>query len=172
MLIESGEAFRHLPAAAFNDLGDDCTGVVEPDLCGNTADILKDRLQSFQKAFGILTVVQLEIGTVAVGKTENKVFAFFMKFPIFVEGREPEVGLAFSRTVNQWNVGICFLQLQLLFLRGHIFCGQAVTAVVARDFLFQSLVDLPGCMPLFSRRTFFSIADQPLVNEWFEGIEL
>ena len=66
MLIESGEAFRHLPTAAFNDLGNDCTGVVEPDLCGNAADILKDRLQSFQKAFGILAVVQLEIGAVAV----------------------------------------------------------------------------------------------------------
>ena len=69
------EAFRHLPAATFNDPGDDCAGVVKPDFLWNAANILEDRLQSFQKAFRVFAIVQLEVAAVAVWKAENFPFS-------------------------------------------------------------------------------------------------
>ena len=41
MLIETSKAIRHLPSAAFNDLGDNCAGVVKPDFPWDTADMLE-----------------------------------------------------------------------------------------------------------------------------------
>ena len=74
MLTEAPEAFGDLAAAALDDVSDNGPGIVKPDLCGNTADVLKHRGQPFQEALHVFAVVQLEISAITVWKAENKIF--------------------------------------------------------------------------------------------------
>ena len=69
MLGKPLEAFRYIASAAFDDIRDDSTGVVEPDLRRYAADVFEDRDQPFQEALHVFTIVQLQITAIAIGET-------------------------------------------------------------------------------------------------------
>ena len=95
-----------------------------------------------------------------------------MKAAILIESSETKVRLSLSGAMNQGNVIVRFLQIQLLFLRGHIISSQAVAAVVAGHLLCQAVVNPPCCVSLLSGRFLVLVANQPAVNQWFVRIEL
>lgn len=96
MLRESPEALCDVPAAGLYDLCDDRSGVVEPDLGRDPADVLKERFQSLQEAFKVLSVVQLQVAAIAVGKAEDKVFGLLVKLAVLNEVGITEIRLGFA----------------------------------------------------------------------------
>ena len=85
MLTESLKSFCYVTPSAFDDLGNNGSGIVKPDFCRHSADMLKHGNQSFQKALHVFTVIKLQESPITEGKAENEIFCFMMKFSILVK---------------------------------------------------------------------------------------
>ena len=120
MLAEPLEAFSNLAASTFDDIGNDGSGIVKPDLRRDTADVLKHRYQSFQQALHVFAVVQLEIATVAMGEAENKVLCFMVEFAVLIEIGVSEVGLCLAGMMLEGEIAFLLLKAELLLLFGYI----------------------------------------------------
>ena len=122
VFTEPLEAFGDLATAALDDVSNDSSGIIEPDFCRGSTDVLEHRNQSFQKAFHVFPVVQLEITAVTVGKTEDEVLCLVMQLAVLIEIGYSKIGLCFARMVFERKITLLLLQMEFLFLFGNI-CG-------------------------------------------------
>ena len=104
VFAETLESFCYVPAATFYDLRYNSPCVIEPDLSGHAAYVLKYGNQTFQQAFHIFSIIKLEKAAVTVWEAEYKIFCFVVEFPIFVKICCTEIGLCFTWSVLKRNV--------------------------------------------------------------------
>lgn len=160
---------RDLPTAALDDLGNDRTRIIKPDFNRNAADIFKYSPHTFQKAFGILTVVQLNISSIAVRKADSQIFTRTVMVSVLDKIGSTEVCLGLSGMVYEGNVILLFVKVQFLLFDRYIIGSKAIAAVVSLCFLFQTLVDPPCSVPLLPGS--FFVIFQSFIDERFEWIK-
>ena len=170
MFSESSEPLSNLTPTVFYDLGDYGLRIVKPYLSRHTSDMLKYSHQPFKQTLHVLSIIKLEIATVAVREAHYKVFSFVTK-PAFNKVSFSEISLSLTRIMLQVKMTfIIFLEVKLFFPDRDIGCNQAVTTVKISILVFESFKDIFSCVPLFPWSLF--IGNEPAVYYRLVGIKL
>ena len=125
---------------------------------------------TFQQAFCIFAIVQLEVAPVAVREAQDQVFSFLPEPAVFPEISSAKVCLCLTGLMYQGNVSFLLRHMQPGLLFRDIFGYKPVAAAVPFCFLFEAPVYSFGSMALLPGS--FPVLFKPLVDQRFEWIQL
>ena len=134
MVAETLESFRDLSASTPDYIGDYGRCIIKPYLRRNATYMPEYSGESFEKAFHVFSVVELEIASIAIGETHDEIFPG-IECPVLFEICRSEVCLRFTRAMHKRDIPFVVLRHKLFLSEAYI-CGDcAITAVEPRDLL-------------------------------------